>query len=727
MSATLSQSIPRDERVLHAVHAYQQGQFTSIRKAAIAYDIPPSTISDRLRGVPPRRDAQMNNQKLTVTEETALVQWILSMDERGMPPTVAYTRRMANLLLSERGKDLVGENWVRKFVGRHGEIKAKYSTAKLPLNAFISWILITAMGHAQPVHANGKGKQPAGHLATPEPTPGVEDARIAADIARRVEDAKQQASSATAKPSTQSPQDAVKAVDEEIERIMKCPKDAYAEILAVDPSSSDTDKLTAWRRLGCMMHPQYCQQQNAKDAFEKLQDAASKIGVDEPFIGEVYSWDGKADLEAHDDSDEEETDDGRMDEDEIPIPPTRVNDAYRKATPLLHKLGEDPENDVVLTQLKEINDRIRDGNKSENAKAKNVNEQVPDSQWLIPVSFFGPHYKLVLEQYYILHDDPENQTARARISSEKRLIDALISKHHFPAEWTVTSADEYLKQRQAGVATTAAVPAETSKVEAVHIDYPWPTARAADGGLIVGVRRHGPWGTQVCIERAEEGGQVIRRLESASEVGLLEVEKYKATDGHKVLSDGQSAWSSKDRSDFEELLWVTKSQTHRKNRAAGSKDPAADCCVRFRKKGINILTVTSLGRVLGRTSANAQIDNICKRDGILPPWQAGYVSSFEDPAKVEKDAVRRRALKDSQARQSLASERQPQKQRSHSDSSEGRPNLSDTSDQRLWRLEAMMIDMAETQKTLKETMATMAQLFERFMRANMASLEASSK
>ncbi|KJZ68588.1 hypothetical protein HIM_12021 [Hirsutella minnesotensis 3608] len=127
MSATLSQSIPREERVLHAVHAYQQGQLTSIRKAAIAYDIPPSTISDRLRGVPPRRDAQMNNQKLTVTEETALVQWILSMDERGMPPTVAYTRRMANLLLSERGKDLVGENWVRKFVGRHGEIKAKYS------------------------------------------------------------------------------------------------------------------------------------------------------------------------------------------------------------------------------------------------------------------------------------------------------------------------------------------------------------------------------------------------------------------------------------------------------------------------------------------------------------------------------------------------------------------------------------------------------------------------
>jgi len=69
----------------------------------------------------------MNNRKLTATEETALIQWILSIDERGMPPTVAYTRRMANLLLSERCQDTVGENWVWRLVGRHDELKAKYS------------------------------------------------------------------------------------------------------------------------------------------------------------------------------------------------------------------------------------------------------------------------------------------------------------------------------------------------------------------------------------------------------------------------------------------------------------------------------------------------------------------------------------------------------------------------------------------------------------------------
>ncbi|KAM4061440.1 DDE superfamily endonuclease [Hirsutella rhossiliensis] len=105
MTATGDQSVPREERVLLAVRAYQQGQFKSTRKAAAAYD-----VLNRQYLI----DCAMNNLKLTATEETALVQWILSMDERGMPPTVAYTRRMANLLLSERGKDPVGENWVRK-------------------------------------------------------------------------------------------------------------------------------------------------------------------------------------------------------------------------------------------------------------------------------------------------------------------------------------------------------------------------------------------------------------------------------------------------------------------------------------------------------------------------------------------------------------------------------------------------------------------------------------
>ncbi|KAM4058142.1 hypothetical protein HRG_014517 [Hirsutella rhossiliensis] len=39
MTATGDQLVPREERVLLAVRAYQQGQFESTRKAAAAYDV----------------------------------------------------------------------------------------------------------------------------------------------------------------------------------------------------------------------------------------------------------------------------------------------------------------------------------------------------------------------------------------------------------------------------------------------------------------------------------------------------------------------------------------------------------------------------------------------------------------------------------------------------------------------------------------------------------------
>jgi hypothetical protein len=40
--------------------------------------------------------------KLTETEALTLVEWILSMNERGLPPRADTVRHMANLLLQKR-------------------------------------------------------------------------------------------------------------------------------------------------------------------------------------------------------------------------------------------------------------------------------------------------------------------------------------------------------------------------------------------------------------------------------------------------------------------------------------------------------------------------------------------------------------------------------------------------------------------------------------------------
>jgi len=120
-------TLPYEERFNLAIQAIQLSQVPSIRAAAALYDVPETTLKDRLRGRVARKDAQINNRKLSPTEEQALLQRIASMDERGMPPTLPFIRRMADLLLSERIPDSsVGKHWITRFVDRHDEIMSKF-------------------------------------------------------------------------------------------------------------------------------------------------------------------------------------------------------------------------------------------------------------------------------------------------------------------------------------------------------------------------------------------------------------------------------------------------------------------------------------------------------------------------------------------------------------------------------------------------------------------------
>ena len=120
-------------RIALALQAYQQGQFSSIRAAARAYGVPHTTLTRRLEGTTSRSDFTHPNRKLTQTKETALVEWILSLDTRGIPPTQALVQEMAELLFRERVQNAsieettLGQRWVYRFITRHPEIKSRYS------------------------------------------------------------------------------------------------------------------------------------------------------------------------------------------------------------------------------------------------------------------------------------------------------------------------------------------------------------------------------------------------------------------------------------------------------------------------------------------------------------------------------------------------------------------------------------------------------------------------
>ena len=71
---TTTQLVQQEGRIALAMEALKQGCFASARAAARAYDVPHSTFQNRVNGHPMQLNCRSPNCKLTITEETTLVQ-----------------------------------------------------------------------------------------------------------------------------------------------------------------------------------------------------------------------------------------------------------------------------------------------------------------------------------------------------------------------------------------------------------------------------------------------------------------------------------------------------------------------------------------------------------------------------------------------------------------------------------------------------------------------------
>lgn len=122
--------LPKEQRLQLALEAYKKGLFLSITKAALTYDVPPSTLKDRIKGVAPREEKIANCRKLTDTEEDTLSAWILDMEKRGLPLQISAVRHLVQVLLSARipsSSKPIGEKWVARYIKRRPELKSKFS------------------------------------------------------------------------------------------------------------------------------------------------------------------------------------------------------------------------------------------------------------------------------------------------------------------------------------------------------------------------------------------------------------------------------------------------------------------------------------------------------------------------------------------------------------------------------------------------------------------------
>jgi hypothetical protein len=66
--------------------------------------VPQSTAQRRKEGITPQRGSIALNRCLIPVQEESLKQWILSIDQRGMPPRIAIVRQMASILATQRAR-----------------------------------------------------------------------------------------------------------------------------------------------------------------------------------------------------------------------------------------------------------------------------------------------------------------------------------------------------------------------------------------------------------------------------------------------------------------------------------------------------------------------------------------------------------------------------------------------------------------------------------------------
>ena len=139
MTRAKSQEVAEKEsRIQQAIAAYARNQKASgnasIRAIAKEFNVPRSTLQDRVDGKSPRNQAHEQLMHLTKAEETELVHWITMLTQRGYAPRYRTVRELAEIIRNRRvyginnadiqlvNYDSIGKNWVARFLSRHPEL-----------------------------------------------------------------------------------------------------------------------------------------------------------------------------------------------------------------------------------------------------------------------------------------------------------------------------------------------------------------------------------------------------------------------------------------------------------------------------------------------------------------------------------------------------------------------------------------------------------------------------
>ncbi|KAH7471893.1 hypothetical protein FOMA001_g13732 [Fusarium oxysporum f. sp. matthiolae] len=121
----MPQSSYMEDDVIQAILDVTENGLTQ-NQAAQKNGVPPTTLSDRLRGLPSKSEVTQPAQLLSKSEESRLVTWILRQEALGYAPSHSQVRATVAALLRQQGRERpIGVHWLARFIKRHDDIKTK--------------------------------------------------------------------------------------------------------------------------------------------------------------------------------------------------------------------------------------------------------------------------------------------------------------------------------------------------------------------------------------------------------------------------------------------------------------------------------------------------------------------------------------------------------------------------------------------------------------------------
>ena len=101
----------KESKIILAIEAIRMSKKLSRRKAAKIYEVPFSTLNNKINGRTSLCESRPAITNLTILEEEVIVQNLLDMDSRGFVPWLASVEDMANYILKSRGGKRVSKLW----------------------------------------------------------------------------------------------------------------------------------------------------------------------------------------------------------------------------------------------------------------------------------------------------------------------------------------------------------------------------------------------------------------------------------------------------------------------------------------------------------------------------------------------------------------------------------------------------------------------------------------